>query len=221
MGETLSEEECARRAKNAEREGNVQDISDDDSDVEDLTQPKKKRRKMAGAGAAITKQNRRAAAVAAHLSTLKTDSDRILQRVLLHASLVPDEDARARRGAIGRRGCQEVAAHDCNGNLDQVLATAPPFDGRGLLLADVMGLGDGRVPARGAPTQGRRQGPRRRRRKSAHGSRRTTPCSRNGASTFSKASSTARRTCTSTAAALFAKRIKEPDASPRARRRTC
>ena len=30
---------------------------------------------------------------------------------------------------------------DCNGNLDQVLATAPPFDGRGLLLADVMGFG--------------------------------------------------------------------------------
>ena len=36
MGETLSEEERARRAKaKAEREGNVQDISDDDSDVED------------------------------------------------------------------------------------------------------------------------------------------------------------------------------------------
>ena len=36
MGETLSEEERARRAKaKAEREGNVQDISDDGSDVED------------------------------------------------------------------------------------------------------------------------------------------------------------------------------------------
>ena len=36
MGETLSAEERARRAKaKAEREGNVQDISDDDSDVED------------------------------------------------------------------------------------------------------------------------------------------------------------------------------------------
>jgi len=36
MGETLSEEERARRAKaKAEREGNVQDISDDVSDVED------------------------------------------------------------------------------------------------------------------------------------------------------------------------------------------
>ena len=47
-------------------------------------QAKKKRRKKAGAPA-ITKQKPSAAAVAAHLSTLKTDSDRILQRVLLHA----------------------------------------------------------------------------------------------------------------------------------------
>ena len=40
MGETLSEEERARRAKaKAEREGNVQDISDDDSDVEDALTP--------------------------------------------------------------------------------------------------------------------------------------------------------------------------------------
>ena len=40
MGETLSAEERARRAKaKAEREGNVQDISDDDSDVEDALTP--------------------------------------------------------------------------------------------------------------------------------------------------------------------------------------
>ena len=144
MGETLSEEERARRAKaKAEREGNVQDISDDDSDVEDLTQPKKKRRKKAGAGApAITKQKPSAAAVAAHLSTLRTDSDRILQRVLLHAGasfLMKTHQPEAVRLVAGLP--RKWPRHDCNGNLDQVLATAPPFDGRGLLLADVMGLG--------------------------------------------------------------------------------
>lgn len=140
-GETLSEEERARRAKaKAEQEGNVQDISDD-SDIEDLTQPKKKKRKKAGAPA-TTKKAPSAAAVAAHLLTLKTDSDRILQRVLRHAGaafLMKTHQPKAVRLVAGLP--RKWPRTDCNGNLDQVLATAPPFDGRGLLLADVMGLG--------------------------------------------------------------------------------
>ena len=133
VGETLSEAERARRAREAaEKAGAVDDLGSDSEDsVVDLTaQPAKKKRRPDGADRA------------AHLATLRTDADRLLQRVLWHCgfgfSLKTHQPEAARLCAGLPRGWPR---DDLGGDLEGVLRAAPPFVGRGVLLADVMGLG--------------------------------------------------------------------------------
>jgi hypothetical protein len=130
----LSEAERARRAREAaEKAGAVDDLGSDSEDsVVDLTaQPAaKKKRRVDGADRA------------AHLATLRTDADRLLQRVLWHCgfgfSLKTHQPEAARLCAGLPRGWPR---DDLGGDLGAVLRAAPPFVGRGVLLADVMGLG--------------------------------------------------------------------------------
>ena len=132
VGETLSEAERARRAREAaEKAGKVDDLGSDSEDsVVDLTAPAAKKRRTDDADRT------------AHLATLRTDADRLLQRVLWHCgfgfNLKTHQPEAARLCAGLPRGWPR---DDLGGDLGGVLRAAPPFVGRGVLLADVMGLG--------------------------------------------------------------------------------
>jgi len=152
MGETVSEEERKRRAKAAaEASGGVHDLAEDSDDsITDLTAvapPAKKKARKDSKDSKDSKKGVKKPSKTNHLATLSSDRDQLLQRVLWHLEcdyFMKPHQPEAVRIVAGLP--KNWPRDDRNGDytaadLQHLLVTAPAFTERGMLLADVMGLG--------------------------------------------------------------------------------